>query len=163
VTLNSLSHVFSHQGRYDEAAASLEAALKIGRTALGNEHQLVGIYSINLGVVQLERKDFASAESLLREGLRIRALSPQLVPNRRRILPEDDWSLAAIKSLLGASLTGLGRYSEAEEALLEARLDLAARPASARRDIGATVDRLAALYQAWGKPDKAAAYTGVGR
>jgi hypothetical protein len=54
--------------------------------------------------VQLARGKPEAAERLIREGLRIRLLSPDMVPNRRRILPEDDWSIAATKSLLGASL-----------------------------------------------------------
>jgi serine/threonine protein kinase/Tfp pilus assembly protein PilF len=158
VTFNSLSHVLRHQRRYDEAAAALEAALNIARPALGSEHQLVGIYAINLGAVQLERKKPAEAETLLREGLRIRALSPQLVPNRRRIFPEDDWSVGATKSLLGAALVALGRYSEAEVMLLDARRDLTASPSPATGDVEATDNRLHGLYQAWGKRDKAAAY-----
>src|SRR6185295_4296946 len=64
--------------------------------------------------------------TLLREGLRIRALAPQLVPNRRRIFPEDDWTIGATRSLLGVSLTALARYGEAETVLLEARRDASA-------------------------------------
>ena len=124
VTLNSLSRVLRDQGRYDEAAAALEAALDIARPALGSDHQLVAIYTINLASVHLARMSPRAAEPLLREGLRIRLLAPQMVPNRRRIFPEDDWSIAATKSLLGAALTGLARYSEAELALLEAERDL---------------------------------------
>jgi hypothetical protein len=41
------------------------------------------------------------------------------VPNRRRILPEDDWSPDAARSLLASALTALGRHREAETVLLE--------------------------------------------
>ena len=158
VTLNSLSRIFRDQGRYDEAAAALEAALAIARPALGSEHQLIAIYTINLASVQLARKRPQAAEALLREGLRIRVRSPQLVPNRRRIFPEDDWSVGATKSLLGASLIALARYSEAEAVLLEARGDLAAVSPPSRRDVHETISRLIDLYVAWGKPDKADHY-----
>jgi serine/threonine protein kinase/tetratricopeptide (TPR) repeat protein len=100
ITLNSLAHVFVAQGRYDEAAAALSEALDIARPALGTDHQLVAIYSANLGAVQLARHRPAEAEPLLREGLRIRSLAPELVPQRRRTLPEDDWSVGAIERLL---------------------------------------------------------------
>jgi serine/threonine protein kinase/Tfp pilus assembly protein PilF len=158
VTLNSLSRVLYDQGRYDEAAAALQSALAIARPALGNEHQLIAIYTINLGSVQLARGQPEAAEPLIREGLRIRLLSPHMVPNRRRILPEDDWTIGATTSLLGASLTALGKYSEAEVVLLEARRDLEALAAPPKRDLHRTLMRLVDLYTAWGNHDKAARY-----
>jgi len=158
VTLNSLSRLLRDQGRDDEAAAALEAALEIARPALGPDHQLVAMYTINLASVQLARKQPRAAEALVREGLRIRVLAPRLVPNRRRIFPEDDWSVGATKSLLGATLIALARYGEAEAVLIDARRDLEAMPVAPRRDIETTINRLAKLYEAWGKRDRAAAY-----
>ena len=104
VTLNSLSRVLRDQGRHDKAAAALEQALSIARPALGSDHQLIAIYTLNLGAVQLARGRAREAEALIREGLRVRQLSPQMVPNRRRIRPEDDWSLDAARQLLSAAL-----------------------------------------------------------
>ena len=123
-TLNSLSRVLRQRRRYDEAAAVLQEAVDIARAALGTDHQLVAIYTINLASVQLARKEPAAAEALLREGLRVRTKAPGLVPSRRRTFLEDDWSLAATRSLLGASLVALGRSAEAEMVLLQARRDL---------------------------------------
>jgi serine/threonine protein kinase/Tfp pilus assembly protein PilF len=157
VTLNSLSRVLRDQGRYDEAAEALQAALAIARTTLGSEHQLVAIYTINLGAVQFARGQFQAAEALGREGLRVRRLSPQMVPNRRRIRPEDDWSIAAVENLLGASLTALARYGEAETVLLDARRNLEAEPPSPQ-DVRTNITRLVELYTAWRKPDEAARY-----
>ena len=85
------------------------------------------------------------------------------MPNRRRIFPEDDWSVGATKSLLGASLTALARYSEAEAVLLEARRDLEALSPSPGRDVQATIARIIDLYVAWGKHDKAASVPGAAR
>jgi hypothetical protein len=80
------------------------------------------------------------------------------VPNRRRIFLEDDWSIGATKSLLGAALTALGRYDEAETVLLEARRDLEAMRAPRRPEIEATMTRLVDLYVKWGRPEAAATY-----
>lgn len=157
-TLNNLSRVLVKSGRLDEAEVALREALDIVRAALGSDHQLVAIYTSNAGSVQLAKKQPAAAEPLLREGLRIRSLAPEIVPSRRRTLIEDEWTIGSIKSLLGASLLALGRYDEAETALLEARRDLAASRAARPGDLTATITRLIDLYVAWGKPDTAAAY-----
>jgi serine/threonine protein kinase/tetratricopeptide (TPR) repeat protein len=158
MTLNSLSRVLVEQGRYTEAVDALEHALAIARPALGPDHQLVGIYTLNLASVQLTRKNPAAAESLAREGLRIRSLAPGLVPNRRRTFVEDDWTVGGARSMVGASLLALGRLPEAEAALLDAMRDLKAMPAPPRRDVTDTVARLIQLYDAWGLPARAATY-----
>ncbi|MGE5815483.1 MAG: tetratricopeptide repeat protein [Acidobacteriota bacterium] len=157
-TLNNLARVLLAQGRLAEASAALDEALNSARRVLGSEHPLVAIYSVNLGEVYLARKEPARAETLFREGLRVRMKAPGVVPSRRRTFAEDDWSVGAIKSALGASLVSLGRYAEAEAMLLDARGDLAALPHPQARDVDATVSRLADLYAAWGKTDQARAY-----
>jgi serine/threonine protein kinase/tetratricopeptide (TPR) repeat protein len=156
--LNGLSHVLVDEGRLDEAAASLEHALTVARGAYGPDHQLVGIYTLNLASVQLARNDAAAAEPLAREGLRIRSLAPGLVPNRRRMFIEDDWSIGGAKSVLGASLVSLRRYAEAEGVLLEAFQELRSAPVRSRRDLNDTSARLIQLYEGWGRPDRAATY-----
>jgi eukaryotic-like serine/threonine-protein kinase len=156
VTLNSLSRVLRDQGRHAEAAAALEAALDIARPALGSDHQLIAIYTLNLASVHLARGETVAAEPLLREGLRVRLRSPHMVPNRRRIFPEDDWSIAATKCLLAAALTGQARYREAENLLLEAKRELEASSSPPQRDVHETTTRLIAVYTAWGKHDEAA-------
>jgi serine/threonine protein kinase/tetratricopeptide (TPR) repeat protein len=158
MTLNGLARVLLNQGRYDEAMAALESALDIARPALGRDHQLVAIYTMNLASVQLARKDPAAAEALVREGLRVRMLAPGLVPNRRRTFPEDDWSIGAARSLLGATLVARGEFAEAEPVLLDALRELHAMPSPLRRDVTDTVTRLIHLYEAWGRPDSARVY-----
>ena len=157
-TLNTLSRVLREQRRYDEAASALESALEIARAALRPDHQLLAIYSINLASVRLAQKQPAAAEPLLREGLRIRAYAPGVVPSRRRTFLEEDWSIGATKSLLGASLVALARYDEAERVLLEAEHDLRSSPITADAELKTAITRLVDLYVAWGKRDKASAY-----
>ncbi|HMF95838.1 MAG TPA: serine/threonine-protein kinase [Vicinamibacterales bacterium] len=157
-TLNSLSRVLVEQGRYQEAAAALEDALEIARPALGPDHQLVAIYTLNLASVDLARRDPAAADALVREGLRIRALAPGLVPSRRRTFEQDDWSVGRAKSLLGAVLAARGRFSDAESTLLDALHDLEAMSSPPRRDIADTVMRLIQLYDNRGLGERAAAY-----
>ena len=157
-TQNGLSRVLLAQGRSDEAIAALTEAVDIARAVMGGDHQLLAIYTINLASARLARGDAKQAETLLREGLRIRALSPGMVPRRRRAFPQDDWSIGATESLLGSSLTALRQYSEAEKMLLAARHDLEALPQPPQVDITKTIARLIELYAAWGKRDQAALY-----
>jgi tetratricopeptide (TPR) repeat protein len=156
--LNSLAHVLVAQQRYDDAAAALEEALAIARPALGSDHQLPAIYAINLASVELSRHQPAAAESLLGQALPVRTKAPDVVPGRRRTIPEDDWSVAGTMTLLGASLAAQGRYAEAEAVLLRARRDLAAQATPRARDVKATLTGLVQLYEAWGRTDAAATY-----
>ena len=158
-TLNNLGRALREQGRYDEAADAVQEALTISRGAFGNDHQLVAIYAINLASIQLARNQPAAAEGLLREGLRIRSRAPGIVPVRRRTVREDDWSLGATRSLLGACLLAERRYPEAEDMLLDARRQLEVLPASVRgAEMKVAIARLIELYVAWGKPDRAASF-----
>jgi serine/threonine protein kinase/tetratricopeptide (TPR) repeat protein len=157
-SLNGLSRVLAAQRRHAEAAAALQEALDIAQSALGGTHQLVAIYAINLAAVQLARNHAPEAESLLRDGLRIRQLAPGIVPSRRRTFLEDDWSIAATRSLLGAAMLAQRHYGEAETLLLDAQRDLEAMSPRPQHAIKATMARLIELYDAWQKPDQAAYY-----
>jgi serine/threonine-protein kinase len=157
-TRNSLAHVLTQTGRHTEAVSELGTAIDIVRPILGHQHQLVAIYSINLAAALVADNRAAEAEPLLREALRIRAQVPAVVPSRRRTFIEDDWSIGATRSLLGASLVALRRYDEAEAMLLDARRDLEGAAAPRRRDVAVTISRLVDLYVAWGKPETASVY-----
>ena len=66
-------------------------------------------------------------------------------------------------SQLGASLTGQGKFAEAEPFLLTGYDGLVERqstiPAARRQELEAAGTRLTQLYQAWGKPEKAAEWS----
>lgn len=158
LSLNSLAHALSRLGRHDDAAAALAEALGIAQHVLGSHHQLTAIFSLHAAAVELDRGHAATAETLAREGLKVRALVPNVVPSRRRTIAEDDWSIGAAKSLLGAALLKQTRYAEAEVALLEARRDIEASPVRRADHMKSTMDRLVELYTAWGKRERAAAY-----
>jgi serine/threonine protein kinase/Tfp pilus assembly protein PilF len=147
-TLNNLAYALREQGKTDEAAAMLEEALRIALPSLGDEHPQIATYRINLARVYLARNQAAAAEPLLRRSLRV----------RRRTFREDDWRVGVAKSLLGADLTALGRYGEAEGLLNEAQRVLRDVPGLQGREAVATRVRLAALYDAWGRPQEAALY-----
>ena len=97
----------------------------------------------------LKQRRWADAEPVLRECLAI----------REAVLPED-WSTSAGRSSLGASLLGQGKYAEAEPLLIRGYEGLKARvsgiPPRSRSRLAEAGGRIVALYEAWGKPEKAA-------
>lgn len=69
--------------------------------------------------------------------------------------------LGATLSSYGACLTEVKRYREAEEKLLEAYGMLNALLGEQHERTKQTAERLVRLYEAWGKPDRAAEYEAV--
>jgi serine/threonine-protein kinase len=103
LTLNSLAHVQVARGRQREALDTLRTAIDIARASSGDTHQLVAIFTLNAAAVHLALGERVAATPLLLEGLRVRALAPDVVPSRRRTLPEDDWSLDAARRALASA------------------------------------------------------------
>jgi eukaryotic-like serine/threonine-protein kinase len=146
--LINLSRALLEQGRSEEAASVLREGLEIAQPAVGNDHPLIAFGKTYLARLHLARKEPAAAEPLARDSLRI----------RQRLYPPEDWRVAVPKSVLGAALTALGRYDEAEALLLDAQRVLKDIPGLQEQEARATRSRLVTLYEAWGRPEKAAPY-----
>jgi hypothetical protein len=86
------------------------------------------------------------AEPALRESLEL----------RRSSLPESDALIAITQSALGECLASLERYDEAESLLLESYSRLAPRGNEPSVEARTTGGHLVRLYEAWGKPERAA-------
>ncbi len=94
-----------------------------------------------LGSILVHLGRFAEAEPILSD----------VVPN----LPESVWIHHWAKNLLGGSFAGQGRYDEAEPLLLTGYEKM--NPSEgALRHKRESLERVVRLYDAWGKPDKAA-------
>lgn len=123
-----IGNLFCRLGRYEEAAASLETALKID----GSSHEA----RCELGMVALWRKDYPAAERWFREAMKLNCkyidaychLATALAVMHR--LPEAEEMLRAalyflpqsarIKADLGTIYYSMGDRSRAEQYLLEA-------------------------------------------
>ena len=105
LTLNALGHVQAARGRHRQALATMRTAIDVAGASLGQTHQLVAIFTLNAGALHLALGERTDAEQLLREGLRLRALAPDVVPSRRRTLPEDDWTLDGARRALASAST----------------------------------------------------------
>jgi tetratricopeptide (TPR) repeat protein len=131
-----------------------EGAVRLGREVLAlrgrvlsDSHPMVAgtMLLVGQGLMDLHRE--REAEAMLRECLALRQQS----------LPPGHWLIASAESILGECLTAEGRYQDAEPLLLRGRASLeAARGRAGDPRVVQATRRLVALYEAWGRPLRAA-------
>ena len=141
--------MYQRQGRYALAEANAAQVLAGRRNSLGPEHADTADAAADLALAYLSRGKFAESEPLAR----------QAVEFDRRKRP-DDWERFRAEGLLGASLAGQKNYAEAEPLLLDAYREMLARKARIavpdHYQLESAREWIVNLYQAWGKPEKAA-------
>ena len=147
-SLSALAALSIEQGDYAEAEELLRQALELREQDFDPSHPEIARTMIALGMVLLEQGIPADAEPILRECLEI----------RRQALPEDDWRIATTESLLGECLTSSEQYEEAEILLLDALAKLETECGAADERTLEALRRIIALYESWGRPDRAAFY-----
>ncbi len=146
VSLYDLGSLLHDTERYAEAEQVLREALTIRRKLLGDEHEHTIRTAVRLGELLHDAGELDEAEALLRKA----------VERSRVALGDGHRFVGIVRSDLGACMTALGRYDEAERELLEALRILTAHYLTDDHPaVVPTVDRLAALYEAWGKPEEA--------
>jgi len=148
LSLNNLATLLYTEGDSAAAEPLFREALAMRRKLLGNNHPDVAASLIGLGRLLTERGDPQAAKPLLHEGLEI----------RRQTLPADHWLTANAESVLGDCLAALRRYNEAEPLLVKSYSILKAKRGEEDKSTQQALNRIINLYQAWGKPDKAAPY-----
>jgi len=148
-TLADFASVYQREGKYDLAETCAAQALAGQRHALGSENPYTIATEAVLALAYVSQGKFAQSEPVAREAQEA----------EKKIQP-DGWQRYRAESLLGASLAGEKKYAEAEPLLLEGYQGMLAR-----KDRIDVPDRyhlelahrwVVRLYQAWGKPDKAA-------
>ena len=146
--LADLGEMYQRQGRYDLAENYAEQALAGRRRALSPESPDTMSSEADLALAYLSQGKFAESEPVARAALEV----------EKKVQP-DDWPRFRAASLLGASLSGEKKYSEAEPLLIEGYEGMLAR--KDRIDVPdyyhleLARQWLVHLYQDWGKPDKA--------
>jgi hypothetical protein len=144
-----LAGLLDQTGRGAEALPLFRDAIKLARGQLGpDDPRLAGILA-PLGLSLVQQGKWTGAEAVLRECLAI----------REKAQP-DDWSTFNTRSTLGGSLAGQKRYAEAEPLIVSGYEGLKAReariPPPGKPRLREAAERVVKLYEAWGKPDKAA-------
>jgi tetratricopeptide (TPR) repeat protein len=145
-SMYALAYLLRTRGDAEGAARLCRDVLALRGRLLPDGHPMVAGTLQILGLSLLDLGRAREAEPLLRESLEL----------RRQALPPGHWLVASSESVLGACLTAERRFTEAEALLLHAYAGL---ESSRGRDHERTVEarrRLVALYEAWGRPDRAA-------
>jgi eukaryotic-like serine/threonine-protein kinase len=150
-TRSDLGGAYLSQGDSARAESLLRDVLVARRKKLGAQHPAVAQTLTSLGESLLEQRKWAEAEQLLRDGLAIW--------DARR---PDDWNRFNTQSLLGNSLLGQQNFAQAEPLLLSGYEGMKSRetriPASKKVVLIESCKRILRLYEAWGRPEQAAAW-----
>jgi tetratricopeptide (TPR) repeat protein len=151
ITKSNLAGAYRDLGRTADSIRLFGEVLAVRRVRLQAGH-VDTLKSMNdLADGYIEAKLWPDAEALLRECLQ-----------ERLKLKTDDWRRFQTMTQLGATLAAQAKYAEAEPFLIEGYEGLAAHesavPPSRKKVISQAAGRIAPFYDAWGKPDKAAAW-----
>jgi tetratricopeptide (TPR) repeat protein len=147
-SMYALAYLLRANGDHEGAARFGRDILALRGRALPDAHPMVAGAMQILGVSLVDLGRPGEAEPFLRESLEL----------RRRALPSGHWLIASAESTLGSCLTVERRFREAESPLLDGYEGLKAARGEGHELTVEARRRLVALYEAWGRPDRAAAW-----
>jgi tetratricopeptide (TPR) repeat protein len=148
---SSLAEAYDRAGQLAKAESLYRESLQEASKRHGKESRRVARVMEFLARNLVKQRRFAEAEQILRDCLKLRERHE---PN--------DWETFNTKSLYGASLLGQKKLAEAEPPLLAGYEGMKRReptmPPDRKITLGEAIERLVQLYEAWGQPEKAAAW-----
>jgi serine/threonine protein kinase len=139
------AQAFFADGKYSEAQSSIRETLKIYRAATSEKFINFATALMVQGLIDSQTGRTADAEMSLREAVRIRTEN----------VPETHFLRATANGALGEFLTVQKRFPEAEQFLLASHASLTKSQAANSPRTRLARQRLANLYEAWGKLDAA--------
>ncbi len=145
-SINILGFVLQNHGRLTEAEQYYLEALEGRRRVLGEDHPDTLVSINNMGSLLREQGRLDEAESYGR----------QAVERARGALPEGHVFRGVFLFQLGRTLAQLERREEAEAALLEAHQIVSSALGAGHERTMKVIGALVALYDAWGKTERAA-------
>jgi tetratricopeptide (TPR) repeat protein len=153
LSMYALAYLLRARGDHEGAARLGREILALRGRVLPDAHPMVAGAMQVLGTSLVDLGRPREAEPVLRESLDL----------RRRALPPGHWLIASAESTLGSCLTAERRYREAEPLLLHGFEGLKSARGSEHGLTAEARRRLVALYEAWRRPDRAAAWRAEGR
>ncbi len=144
----ALAYLLRSEGDRAGAVDLCRDVLALRGRILPDTHPMVTAAMQVKGLSLMDLGRTRDAEPLLRESLDL----------RQQALPAGHWLIAASKSALGACLVAGRRFREAEGLLLQGYEGLRTFRGDTHERTVEARSRLVALYEAWGRPDRAAAF-----
>jgi serine/threonine-protein kinase len=182
--LIDLGNVRRMEGRYAEAAVSIQEGTDLYAQAQGADHPNVGYGLITLATSRYYEGRYDLAEQIARKAIKILEMLPRKTHNHERAYmtlglilnktgrtgeaeplirealaiaqqnPRQPLDRALAYGSLGECLAAQKRYEEAEPVLIESYGTLKTIEVPASPALREASERLAWLYNAWGKPSK---------
>ena len=147
--LQNLATFLMKQGKLAEAEPLFHSVSIRYSETLPSEHHLHAFPQLSLTEIHLRREQYDKA----------RKTATQALAHLRKVFPAGHPLVAVAQSRLGAALTGLARYEEAETSLREAINGLVAAEGF-KPFLETAQERLISLYDAWGRKDRAVETSG---
>jgi eukaryotic-like serine/threonine-protein kinase len=148
-TLLDVADLYQRRRNFTLAESYSAQALAAFRHAFGSKNADTMEAAADLALAEVSLRKFPEGERLAREAVQF-----------EREKEPADWQRFRAESILGASLVGEKKLAEAEPLLLGAYQGMEARKQKAAAldhdDLDRTRQWIVVLYQAMGKPDKAA-------
>jgi serine/threonine protein kinase/tetratricopeptide (TPR) repeat protein len=147
--INNQADLLSKQGKLQLAESLLRELVAFLRGKPGADSPVYASQLARLSQNLLEQMRFTEAEQVAREALVIQT-------NKE----PDAWTTFNTQSLLGGALLGQKKYADAEPLLVQGYEGMKKREAKIPKNLKVrqieALERLVQLYDAWGKPDRAA-------
>ena len=153
ITLTQYADLLAAEGSLEEAVAAAGQAHTLNHDALGPAHPNTGVTRAFVARYECRLDRFDSATAGFREALGI--IEGALPPTHPRVI--------SVRDELAGCLMRARRYDEAEAALVASFEALGGSTSStqAPAPVRAVAARLVELYDAWNRPERAAAYRAV--
>jgi serine/threonine protein kinase/tetratricopeptide (TPR) repeat protein len=146
--MQTLAFILNKKGSYQAAEKQAREALARYQAHFGDRHQDTAISMRILADVLRNLGEYEESEQLYRMSIDI----------LEELLGADHRRTASARNGLGVLLMNVARYDEAEKELLFAFQFFRDNFGEADRRTRETISTLSALYEAWGKPEKAGEY-----
>jgi serine/threonine-protein kinase len=144
--MNNLAMVLLDLGKLDEAEPLFRDTQRLGRKVYSTGDPFLAYSLFGLGRCLTENNKASEAEQPLREALQI----------CRKTLPKGYWVTGQTENLLGSCVAAQRRYQEAEPFLLGGYEIMKTAKGTPPHRLGQALNRIVKMYEAWGKPAKAA-------